>query len=257
MGFDAFVGAMWPTAVRLLDGLAQAREARGEYGEARKLCERAVRILERSPSTPRRDKLRVRCLSHLGTLDRIEARYDQAEGRLRQALDVASAVFGRRHLETSTLLNNLAVVHKHQGRFLEAKRLYLRSLAITRECVGPDHVRVATIYHNLGGLEHARGRPATRASVCSSSLTGCRSCTMRNPRTIRLQPSSQHRARPKRSSSRKRMARPARTRGSARTRPSPGSSASWGSGMACTVRAERPLRSLASWTRSARATASV
>jgi hypothetical protein len=52
MGLHAFFGAVWPAAVRLLDGLARAREDRGEYAEARKLCERAVRILERGPSTP-------------------------------------------------------------------------------------------------------------------------------------------------------------------------------------------------------------
>lgn len=169
MGLDAFLGAVWPAAVRLLDGLAQAREDRGEYAKARKLCERALRILERGPSTGAREKLRVRALTHLGTLDRIDARYDQAEARFREALAIASTLFGPRHLETSTLLNNLAVVHKYQGRFLEAKRFYLRSLAITRGALGPQHARVASIYHNLGGLEHARGRfargegPARRA----------------------------------------------------------------------------------------------
>src|SRR4029450_7127704 len=169
MALDVLLSAVWPAAVRLLDGLAQAHEDRGEYAKARRLCERALRILERGPQTPGREKLRVRALSHLGTLDRIDARYDQAEARLREALAIANVVFGRRHLETAAVLNNLAVVHKYQGRFLEAKRLYLRSLAITSAALGSHHARVATIYHNLGGLEHdprrfdPRGRPARRA----------------------------------------------------------------------------------------------
>src|SRR5262245_26602296 len=158
MGPNAFFGAVRAGAARLLLRVVRLHENRGDYTKARGLCELAVRILDNGPRTRGRERLRVFSLNRLGTLDLVEARYDQAEARFREGLAIATAVFGPRHLETSILLNNLAVVHKYQGRFLEAKRLYLRALAITGAALGLHHASVATIYHNLGGLEHARGR---------------------------------------------------------------------------------------------------
>src|SRR5262249_24430554 len=158
LGLSTLLDAVRPGAARLLLGLARANEDRGEHAKARQLYERALQIIENGRGVFSSEKLRLRALHGLATLERIDARYEVAEAHFGQAIGNATTAFGRRHLETATLLNNLAVVHKYQGRFVEAKRLYLRSLAIIAGVLGPHHPHVATIYHNLGGLEHARGR---------------------------------------------------------------------------------------------------
>src|SRR5262249_57924352 len=91
---------------------------------------------------------------------RVQGRYSEAEGLLRQALALAEAAFGADHLEVGRMLNNLGVLYKYMGRFDEAQTVYGRALAIIERTLGCDHPDVATIYHNLGGLEHSRGRYA-------------------------------------------------------------------------------------------------
>jgi tetratricopeptide (TPR) repeat protein len=175
MDLDVLLGAVWPAAVRLLDGLTQAREDRGEYAKARRPCERALRILERGPQTPGREKLRLRALSHLGALDRIDARYDQAEARLREALAIANVVFGgerpaRRavqireqalgpdHLDVAADAAALAAILDGLGRYAESEPLYRRALAIFERRFGPTNYEIAVNLNNLAAVCQATGR---------------------------------------------------------------------------------------------------
>jgi tetratricopeptide repeat protein len=106
---------------------ARGWQRRGRYAQAQRLAARALVVLERARATPAIRQARIRALDHLGTLERIQGRYDRAEALFRDALARAIRLCGPQSLEVSIVLNNLAVVHKYQGRFPEGRRLYQRS----------------------------------------------------------------------------------------------------------------------------------
>lgn len=197
-----------PDVANVLNHLAGVHVDRSEYAKAERLYRRAVRIMAgacarssaftrsgvgatkgvvkrqrlgrshpgppKGGTTNRSDpdliRLRVQSLGDLGTLYRVQGRYDEAEPLFRQGLELAEKAFDPDDLEVSTGLNNLAVLYKYMGRFAEAGPLYQRALSIIEKALGSEHREVATIYHNLGGLEHAsgnfaRGEPFARRSV--------------------------------------------------------------------------------------------
>src|SRR5690242_3570870 len=76
-------------------------------------------------------KLGMKMLVSLAEFSRIQGRYQDAETLLQQALLLTEESCGSETLETSVILNNLAVLYKYMARFDEAAKLYRRSLRIT------------------------------------------------------------------------------------------------------------------------------
>jgi tetratricopeptide (TPR) repeat protein/transcriptional regulator with XRE-family HTH domain len=76
----------------------------------------------------------------------------QAEPFLQQALHIAEAAWGARHLETANLLFDLATAIHYQGKFEQTEPLLLRSLVIREELLGTQHAEVAESLRELGGL---------------------------------------------------------------------------------------------------------
>jgi tetratricopeptide (TPR) repeat protein len=137
--------------------LASGQFAVTKYDAAEESCLRAFRLAENAPPRLERDRVRTRTHATLGSLHRARGRYADAEGVLRETIELAEQSFGPDSLETADALNDLAIVFKYAGRFDEAEPLYRRALDINVSAVGETHYNVASIYHNLGGLEHARG----------------------------------------------------------------------------------------------------
>lgn len=79
-------------------------------------------------------------------------KYQEAIVLLQQSLAIREKVRGPDHVDTATLLNNLAVVYGNIGQYDKAIPMSQRALAIREKVLGPDHVDTATSLNNLATL---------------------------------------------------------------------------------------------------------
>jgi tetratricopeptide (TPR) repeat protein len=87
-------------------------------------------------------------------------RFDDAEERLRLALQTRQLILEGGHLDVAESLNNLALVLHGKGDYDGAEPLYRESLAMRRKLLDDEHPDVAESLNNLGMLLKAKG--ATR-----------------------------------------------------------------------------------------------
>ena len=88
------------------------------------------------------------------------AKYDESEPLLRQALETDKASFGPNDPNVAICLNNLALLLKHTNRLAEAEPLMERVSEIMEKSYGPNHHNVATALNNLAVLLHDTNRLA-------------------------------------------------------------------------------------------------
>jgi len=83
--------------------------------------------------------------------------YKKVQVEWGSSLATYERVLGPKHPQTTTILNNLAVLFESQGNYEEARPLFERSLAIREEVLGPDHPETAAILNNLAALLQGQG----------------------------------------------------------------------------------------------------
>ena len=146
--------------ISLQSRLASILEAQSRYEQALTAVHSAQATLEAikaniSPAIAL--CLEITTLSTLGTLQRIQGNYAEAEQTYQQAIELIETQGIEEYQSKKTqLANNLAIVYKYWGKFDQAERLYEDTLATCKKQHGTHHPDVATIYHNLAGLNHAR-----------------------------------------------------------------------------------------------------
>ena len=152
--------------------LARVNHELGDHETAAAQLRRALEIAHACADARHGEDLRIGALEALGALARARGRYQEAEGLLEEALELAERLTGPESLQVAGVLNELGMVCKYSGRFDDGREHYDRALAILTSQIGPEASDVAAIYHNLGGLEHARGdfaaaEPYARSAVKS------------------------------------------------------------------------------------------
>jgi tetratricopeptide (TPR) repeat protein len=86
------------------------------------------------------------------------ARYAEAEQLYKQSLARTEKILGPEHSETSTCLNNLALLCYDQGKYHLAEPLYQRALLIDQKTLEPEHPSHISKLNNLALLYDAQGR---------------------------------------------------------------------------------------------------
>jgi tetratricopeptide (TPR) repeat protein len=87
-----------------------------------------------------------------------QGKYADAEPLYRRALAVYEEALGKRHPDTATCYNNLALDLQYQGRSGEAEPLYRKALAVREEVLGPRHPDTAHSYNDLATNLEAQGQ---------------------------------------------------------------------------------------------------
>lgn len=85
-------------------------------------------------------------------------RFAEADPFLHQALEIRKKVLGSEHLDTTTSLNDLALLYHAQGKYELAEPLYLHALQVRKMLLGLEHPDTATVLYNLAVLYHAQGK---------------------------------------------------------------------------------------------------
>jgi len=155
---------------RLLDRAGRYLRVRGQFGQARPLLERALRIRQRELGADHPQT--AASLNSLGLVLGMEGELTAARTYLERALEI------RERLATDDLaiaesLNNLASLFREQGDAAGALPLYERALAVRERAGGADNMRVANTLNNLANLLRDRGDLAAARPLAQRALAIC------------------------------------------------------------------------------------
>jgi len=140
---------------RSQNSLALLLQDQGEYEEARRLFELALRIVE-DELGPDHLSTATR-LNNLAMLLQDQGAFEEARPLFERALRIREESLGPDHPETSVSLNNLAMLRYYHGDYEEAYSLFERAFRIDEAVLGPDHLSTATSVSNLASLLVVQG----------------------------------------------------------------------------------------------------
>ena len=143
--------------------------ARGEFGLARPLLERALAIREQvlGPDHPDTSQ----SLDDLGIVLGQHGERASARTLLERGLVARERVLGPEHPATAQSLHNLATLLGEQGELETARLLQERSLAIRERILDPGHPDIANALMGLGWLLREQGDSSAARAALERALT--------------------------------------------------------------------------------------
>ena len=123
---------MWP---RWLNNLGSVLQDLGEFQEARKYYERALKIDEQVYGPDHPDV--ARDVNNLGSVLQDLGEFQEARKCYERALKIDEQVYGPDHPKVAIRVNNLGSVLQDLGEFQEARKCYERALKIDEQVYGP------------------------------------------------------------------------------------------------------------------------
>jgi tetratricopeptide (TPR) repeat protein len=87
-------------------------------------------------------------------------KYAQAEPFLKRALSIREEALGRKHVDVTTRLDNLAQLYHGQAKHSEAEVLYKESWELREKVLGTEHPDVARSLENYAALLRKTNREA-------------------------------------------------------------------------------------------------
>ena len=96
--------------------------------------------------------------------------YDEAERRLRKALEIRVDLFGREHAAVATSLNCLGMLLLDKSDFAEAQPLFEEALAIRQRACADEPAAIAESLNNLGLARQYRRRYEEATSLHRAAL---------------------------------------------------------------------------------------
>jgi len=125
------------------------------------------------------------CRMELMAILQKRGEYDQAEGGIRELLELQRDVLGDRHEQTVASVGMLGANLLQQGRFAEAEPMLDDALALRMDLNGASDPHVATVMNNLATLYAYTGRHAQAADTFTRALTVLRETNGdRHPQTL-------------------------------------------------------------------------
>ncbi len=83
--------------------------------------------------------------------------YHEAKIVAEKGLELAQKIWGAKHQNVATSLNNIANIYRITGKYFEAKPLYMESLAMLKHLLGEEHLLVAQSLNSLAGCHFSQG----------------------------------------------------------------------------------------------------
>jgi len=99
-----------------------------------------------------------------------QGKYDEAEPRLRKALEVRRVTLGNWHQSTLACINNLGTLLQDKGDLASAEPLLREALEGSRETLGNRHPDTLCSINNLGQLLRAKGDLASAELLFREAL---------------------------------------------------------------------------------------
>lgn len=105
------------------------------------------------------------------TVARLQRRYDDAEGLLRESLTLLRRAGSGARRAAATALNNQGVLLKERGRLDAAERSYREALSLRREDLGASHEDTVATLYSLAECVRAAGREEEAVAMQAEILT--------------------------------------------------------------------------------------
>ena len=151
----------------VLGAVGGAYSSLGLFDQAEPLLRDALAIARPLPAATSEVSAR---LNDLATYLYAVGEHDEAEGLLRESLDIAIADSGRESGGVASILNNLGAVLRSQGRLDEAEHVLREALEIRRRLLGSEDLAVAETLNNLANILRLRGDLPAAEKMLSDSL---------------------------------------------------------------------------------------
>jgi tetratricopeptide (TPR) repeat protein len=130
--------------------------ARGDYGEAERMCEKSAGALRKALG--REDVETSYSLGMLASTYRNQGRWTEAEKMEVQVMETTKRVLGEEHPSTLTSMANLASTYSNQGRWTEAEQMEVQVMETTKRVLGEEHPSTLTSMANLASTYWNQGR---------------------------------------------------------------------------------------------------
>ncbi|MEA3281568.1 MAG: tetratricopeptide repeat protein [Euryarchaeota archaeon] len=140
---------------RALIGIAEVRLGQANYKEAEELVKDGMKIAEGLGKSGKR--VVARALNTRGGIQQMIGDTSSAIAYYEQALSVSRVVYGDRHPDVATYLNNIGLAWGDLGDPRKAIEYYEKALSIDRYMYGDRHPDVETYLNNIGSAWHALG----------------------------------------------------------------------------------------------------
>lgn len=138
-----------------LTNLGLARQALGEYTEAKKLHQRALTIVEKAHGP---DHVQVAiALGNLSNTHSALGEYEKARDLQQRVLTIEESAYGPDHIQIAATLTNLGNAHRGLGEHKEARVVLQRALSVSESVCGPNHPWVAATLTSLGATHNQLG----------------------------------------------------------------------------------------------------
>lgn len=112
-------------------------------------------------------------LRKMGIYLRVRAQYSESESLLKMSLNIQERIYGSKHSETATTLNNLATLYQDQRRYAEAEMLFEQALMIHEQVLDPTHPTIKASLNNLAILYENQDRYAEAEMLFERALAIC------------------------------------------------------------------------------------
>ncbi|PRP99890.1 serine/threonine-protein kinase [Enhygromyxa salina] len=137
-----------PSLVDALNRLAMMLFEQDRNDEARALIERAIGIIEITPTITRR--LEADTIHNLGLIHRGAGDYARARELYERALTIYTELYGEGHLNLAASHNNIAILLHLEGQLEAAEQRLVQAVEIEERALGPNHPELVTKLANLG-----------------------------------------------------------------------------------------------------------
>ncbi len=159
-----------------LNHLGVVAKAQKDYRTAGEIFTEALRICEMLPSNDP-DAIRARVLQNYGNALREERRYDEAEQRLSEAIELFIARYGQPHAYVAIAMTNLARCldanlpeDSTNEDKAEVERRYKESIVMKRKVFQQNRRSIAISLYHLAGLQYRMGNLADAERACAEAL---------------------------------------------------------------------------------------
>jgi tetratricopeptide (TPR) repeat protein len=150
--------------------LARYHIVRAMYLEAEQLLKDALTWFEENADS-RDDPGFIALYEGMAALDMNRGDYDEAEGFLRQVIEIKKNIYGPEHPATADSYDNLAVTLQRADRPEEAIEMHREACAILESTLGKGHPRTATCLNNLGFALVLKGDYEEAEPILREALT--------------------------------------------------------------------------------------
>jgi len=156
------------SAAVLYNNMAAASNARRDFARGEELGRRALATAREL--LPAHQALVATILNTVAQSCRFEAKYVEAEGYYRDAIEMWQQALGPSHPDVARGIMNMASFYHQRSREAAAEGLYRRAAAIFAQSLGEDHLDTLIARNELGDVLRAEHRYVESESLSRTTL---------------------------------------------------------------------------------------